>query len=74
MTPQERKALAEQIASNPLFTELMDAIESAAIESLVYASTENDRVEAQWRVRSARSFRSELDSALNIRERKGAPA
>lgn len=73
MTPQERKSLSEQITSNPLFGEVLDRIEKQALDALVYADTEQDRVEAQWRVRAARAFRSELSAALITRERKGAP-
>lgn len=74
MTDEQRKALAEQILSNPLFMAELEEMEQAAIESLVYATTEQARVEAQWRARSARSFRSDLTEALSIRIRKGAPA
>lgn len=74
MTPSERKSLAEQITANPLFAETLDNIEKDALEALVYADTEQDRVEAQWRVRSARTFRSDLEHALSTREPKEAPA
>ncbi|WP_434286293.1 hypothetical protein [Celeribacter sp. SCSIO 80788] len=73
MTPQERKSLAEQINSNPLFHDILDGIEKSAVEMLIYAETEKDRIEAQERVRAARSFRSDLRSAVSTPERKGAP-
>lgn len=74
MTPQERKSLAEQIIANPLFHDILAAQEASALDGLVWAETEQDRVEAQWRVRSVRAFRSELNELLNTRERKGVPA
>lgn len=74
MTPRERASLAEQISGNPLFTEIIDRLEQSAIERLVSAATEQDRIEAQWRVNAARSFRRDLANALSTRERKGAPA
>lgn len=75
MTPQERKSLAEQLDGNPLFHEILNGIEASAIEALVYAATEQDRVEAQWRVRSARAFRSDCEEALlSTPKRTGAPA
>lgn len=75
MTPEERKSLAEQILSNPITEIILGDIETAAIESLIYAKTEQDRVEAQWRVRAARAFRSDLEATLlNTAGRKGAVA
>ena len=65
MTPQERATLAEQILSNPLTDIILCDIEASAIEALVYAKTEQDRVEAQWRVRAARSFRETCLVALS---------
>lgn len=74
MTPEERKSLAEQLLGNPLYEEIMAKIEQNATEALIYAETEQDRVEAQWRVRSARAFRADCEAAArNTRERKGAP-
>lgn len=75
MTSQERKSLAEQLDANPLFHEILEQIEADALEALVYATTEKARVEAQWRVRSARSFRSDCQEALvSNQKRAGAPA
>lgn len=75
MTPEDRKHLAEQLKANPLFDELIDGIEADAIESLIYAKTEDDRISAQWRVKAARSFREDCEAALrNTPTRKGAPA
>lgn len=75
MTPEDRKHLAEQLKANPLWDELIDGIEADAIESLIYAKTEDDRISAQWRVRAARSFREDCEAALrNTPVRKGAPA
>ena len=64
MTPQQRKSLAEQIMANPLTAAILGEIEAGAIEALVYAKTEQERVEAQWRVRSARRFVEDLNTAI----------
>lgn len=75
MTPKQRKALAEQITSNPLYEELLSQIEQDAIEALITAKTENDRIEMQWRVRSARAFRDACEDFLrNEPPRRGVPA
>jgi hypothetical protein len=74
MNHDERKALAEQLKANPLFDALISKIEANAIEALVYATNENDRISAQWRVRAARSLREDCEAALcNTPARKGAP-
>lgn len=74
MTPQERKNLAEQIATNPLTEILLDEIEKNAIEALIAAKTETDRLERQSDVRAARAFRTRLTQSLSNWERRGAPA
>lgn len=74
MTPQERKNLAEQITSNPLYSEILDGMEKDAIEALVHADTEQLRLTGQLRVQAIRSFRSDLGSCLSTREPKAAPA
>lgn len=75
MTPDERRHLAEQLKANPLYDEILSGIERDAIEALVYARTEDDRIAAQWRVRSARAFREDCEAALrNNQPRKPAPA
>lgn len=74
MTPAERKSLAEQLAGNPLLDEILSGIERDAIETLIIEKTEQGRIEAQWRIRSVRSFRAELSVMLNTRAPKVAPA
>lgn len=74
MTAAERKSLAEQLAANPLLAEIMDRIERDAIEALIAEKSEQGRIEAQWRIRSVRSFRAELGALLNTRAPKVAPA
>ena len=74
MQASERKALAEQINGNPLFHEILSGIEADAIERLVNAKTELERIEAQTRVKAARAFRDELTMLVSKRDRKGAPA
>jgi len=73
MTPKERKALAEQITANPLFTEILDGMEKSAIEALIYAPDET-RLTRQLTVQAIRSFRQDLAQALNTHEPKAAPA
>lgn len=73
MTPQERRSLAEQILSNPLFTAVMGELEAGAIEALIYAA-EHDRAARQIRVQVIREFRTDLGNCLNTREPKSAPA
>jgi len=73
LTPQERRSLAEQILSNPLFTAVMDELEAGAIEALIYAA-EHDRATRQLRVQVIREFRTDLGNCLNTREPKSAPA
>jgi hypothetical protein len=73
MTPQERRSLAEQILSNPLFTAVMGELEAGAIEALIYAA-EHDRATRQIRVQVIREFRADLGNCLNTREPKSAPA
>lgn len=65
MTPAERKSFAEQLVANPLTEELLDRIETDAIEALVHARAEQERVEAQWRVRAAREFRRSVKNYAN---------
>lgn len=75
MTPQERKSLAEQLAANPLTNEILGRIEKDAIEALILAKTEQDRIEMQHRVRAARSFRQDFQRELrNTQPQKGAKA
>lgn len=74
MTPRERKSLAEQITTNPLFNEIMTGLETSAIEQLISAKDDETRLTAQLRVKAIRALRAELDECLTIRERKGAPA
>lgn len=72
MTPEDRKSLAEQITTNPLYSETLDRMEASAIERLIYAK--DNTLEAQLRVRAVRTFRADLEEALNTRPAKGAPA
>lgn len=75
MTPDERRSLAEQILSNPLFEAVFDELEKAATERLIAEKNEQDFVRAQERVLQTRAFRKELSKALNNpKPRRGAPA
>lgn len=64
MQDHERKSLAEQLLSNPVFQEIMADLEQRALEALVYADTEQKRVEAQWRVRAIRSFETDCEAII----------
>jgi hypothetical protein len=75
MTDQERINLAQQLLTNPLFEELLREIERDAIEALLVAKTEQQRVEMQWRVHATRAFATACDDVLRSNQpRKGAPA
>lgn len=74
MTPQERKNLAEQITANPLFTAILDDMERNAIEAMIAAQDDANRLARQLRVQAIREFRSDLGASLNTREPKSAPA
>lgn len=66
MTPHERKALAESLIGNPLFTATLDKMLSDATASLIHeAQTEQARLEAQIKVRAIIQFRDEI-KALTI--------
>lgn len=73
MTPRERKSLAEQITANPLFTAILDDMETGAIEALINAQTDEHRHTRQLRVQAIRAFRSDLAEALDTRDPKSAP-
>lgn len=74
MTPQERKSLAEQITTNPLYAVILDEMESGAIEALINAQDDEQRMVRQYRVQAIRAFRADLGECLNTREPKSAPA
>jgi hypothetical protein len=74
MTPQERKSLAEQITANPLFRLILDEMETGAIEALVNAQDDGQRLRRQLKVQAIREFRADLGECLNTREPKSAPA
>lgn len=73
MTDQERRNLAEQLKANPLTDIILAEIETGAIERLVHAATEQDRIAAQAAVRAARAFRDALTSSVNTHRGRGAP-
>ncbi len=75
MTPRERKALAEQITANPLFTAILGDMETNAIEAMIHAKDDETRFRASLRVREIRSFRQDCEAALrNTPPKKGAVA
>lgn len=74
MTPDERRSLAEQITSNPLFKDILDGLERSAIERLISAEDDDTRLTAQLRVQETRALRAELDACLTTRLRRGVPA
>jgi hypothetical protein len=75
MTPEARASLAEQLLSNPLFDELLNGIERAAIERMVHATDDETRAAGAMRVQAVRSLRSDCEASLrSTRERKAAPA
>lgn len=73
MTPDERRSLAEQITTNPLFVAVMDDMEKRAIERLIHEK--EDIATAQLRVQAIRAFRADLGRELqDTQPRRGAPA
>lgn len=75
MTPEERKSLAEQITTNPLYEDTLSRIERDATEAMIYAPDDDARRDAAYRVQAIRSFRRDLTKSLaGTRERKAAPA
>ena len=73
MTQQERKALAEQILGNPLFSAIMADLESSAIEAMIYAKDDDTRASAAMRVQAIRSFRADCEASLRNTEPRKAP-
>lgn len=75
MNRRERASLAEQILANPVYAEIIDTMEANAVERLVFAPNEQERLEGALRVQSIRAFRSDCEALLrSTHERKGAPA
>lgn len=74
MTPAQRKSLAEQITGNPLFTAILDEMESGAIEALINAQDNEQRLHRQLKVQAVREFRADLAQCLHVREARSAPA
>lgn len=75
MTKDELRRFTEQMLANPAHDIHMDRLEKSAVERMIAAKTDQERMEAQAYVRAARSFRSDCEaSARNTRPRKGAPA
>jgi len=73
----ERRSLAEQILTNPLFPLVMNRLEQDAVERGVDAAmTDNEmRAAAMAEVRAIRAFRSNLAAMLrDTGSRKGVPA
>lgn len=75
MDAEARASLADQLLSNPLFDELMDGVEAAAIEQMVAAKDHEKRHEGALRVQVVRTFREDCQRELrNTRPKKAAPA
>lgn len=74
MTPSERASLAEQILTNPLFGEVFDGLEHAAIEAMIYAKDDETRFRFAMRVQESRNFRQDCEAALRNTRPKAAVA
>lgn len=70
MTPEERKSLAEQITTSPLYQDVMRALEQDAIQALIDAEGDENRHGAQLYVRAVQSFQSALARELASKPRK----
>ncbi len=67
---QDDKKLAEQLLANSLFNRMLEKIEQEAVETLVYADTEQSRIEAQWKVTAARAFRQDCQRMVDSKPRR----
>lgn len=75
MTPFEKASLAEQLMGNPLLQQILSDMEKSAVERLIFADNEQDRVASQMRVLAVRTFRSDCESLLrSTRAREGVMA
>lgn len=67
MTERDTAALAAEAAfllDNRLLAEILDSIVSGAIETMIYATTDEDRRNAGCEVRAARAVRDRLRSMI----------
>lgn len=77
MTPQERAGLARSILDNPLFADVLDALERSAIDRCINAPHTDHETRAAFaaEARAIRAFRANLEAALRDNQpRKSAPA
>jgi len=77
MTPEDRRALAQQLLTNPLMEVVLQEMEQEAVERSIYArlNDDNTRLTAMLEVRAIRDFRTKLEQcAEDNRSRKAAPA
>ena len=75
MTPSERASLAEQLLTNPLFSDVFGELEDRAIEATIYAQDDETRARAAMRVQEIRAFRRDCEAMLrNTPPQKGAVA
>ena len=77
MDADERRHLAEQLLTNPLFDVVMDELEQNAINRCINAPMIDDELRgaAAAETRAIRAFRSNCEALLrNNQPRKGAPA
>ena len=74
MTPQERAGLAESLKANPLFAVILDEMEASAVERMIYAASDIDRLHSQLRVQAVIEFRRICRDALRpVVEPRKAP-
>lgn len=74
MPPDQRKRLAEQLTANPLYEILMAELETDAIERMISANTDQERLETQAYIRATRAFRGNCAAMMrNTPPKKGAP-
>lgn len=73
MTPDERTRSAQAILAIPLYGELMDELEAAAVNAAVYAQpTDHEARSAHiGEVRAIRSLRSRIELLANEDSAKG---
>ena len=68
MTKDERRALAESLIANPLWTELFEMQERHAIEPMIYTDDQEERRLFALRVQVIRALRHDCEAMLRNTE------
>lgn len=71
MTDEERKGLAQQLLSNPIFGDIMDNLERKAINACLAAKNDADRATEAMRANVVRAIRRDCQRAATLTGRGG---